>query len=63
MTYTLIKEKIQEALHRDDFESVKRLGYIMQYCMMKEQGMDVLLLDIYMEQHGLDEKDVAPYSI
>lgn len=61
MTYTLIKEKMQQALHEDDFESFKRLTHIMQYCMMRENGMDRLVLNIYMEQNSLTEKDVAPY--
>lgn len=61
MTYTVIKEKMQEALHEDDFESFKRLVHIMQYCMMKQNGMESSLLNYYMEQNALTEKDVAPY--
>lgn len=61
MTYTVIKEKMQEALHENDFESLKRLGHIMQYMMMKERGMETSLLNYYMEMNSLTEKDVAPY--
>ena len=61
MTYTVINEKMQQALHEDDFESFKRLSHIMQYCMMIENGMDSLVINIYMEQNSLTEKDVAPY--
>ena len=61
MTYTVIKEKMEEALHENDFESLKKLGKIMQYFMMKENGMESSLLNHYMELHGLDEKDVVGY--
>ena len=61
MTYTVIKEKMEEALHENDFESLKKLGKIMQYVMMKENGMESSLLDIYMKQNGLNEKDVDGY--
>ena len=61
MTYTVIKEKMGEALHENDFESLKKLGKIMQYLMMKENGMESSLLDIYMKQNGLNEKDVDGY--
>ena len=60
---TSIKEKMQEALHKDDFESLKRLGHIMQYLMMKKSGMETALLHHYMEQNGLNEKDVDGYYI
>ena len=63
MTYTVIKEKMEEALHENDFESLKKLGKIMQYFMMKENGMESSLLDIYMKQNGLNEKDVDGYYI
>ena len=60
---TSIKEKMQEALHEDDFESLKRLGHIMQYLMMKESGMETALLHHYMVQNGLNENDVDGYYI
>ena len=60
---TSIKEKMQEALHEDDFESLKRLGHIMQYLMMKKSGMETALLHHYMVQNGLNENDVDGYYI
>ena len=61
MTYTVIKEKMQEALHKNDFESLKRLGHIMQYMMMKESGMETSLLNYYMEMNDLNQEDVDYY--
>ena len=61
MTYTVIKEKMQEALHENDFESLKRLGHIMQYMMMKESGMETSLLNYYMEMNDLNQEDVDYY--
>ena len=60
---TSIKEKMQEALHEDDFESLKRLGHIMQYIMMKESGMETALLNYYMEKNNLNQEDVDGYYI
>ena len=61
MTYTVIKEKMQEALHKNDFESLKRLGHIMQYMMMKESGMETSLLHHYMKMNDLNQEDVDYY--
>lgn len=61
MTYTLIKEKMKQALHENDFESLKRLGRIMQYMMMKESGMETSLLNYYMEMNDLNQEDVDGY--